>query len=189
MQNPAEPNQPHHLDGAPHNTQLRVGSNVKLVIQEIAKRFRPFNAPPPAVPVSEAEFEAREAEVEAVIEANEAHQAKELEFHVEHQDGENMVLTLREKSDVKDGQFFTSHNAPRVQIEDAAEVQEISEPMPRATQSGRTRRGVYIPARRRRGEEMLAISVKRQRRLKMKKHKYKKLMRKTRNLRRRQDKL
>lgn len=34
---------------------------------------------------------------------------------------------------------------------------------------------------------MLLISVKRQRKLKMKKHKYKKLMRRTRNLRRRQD--
>jgi hypothetical protein len=33
--------------------------------------------------------------------------------------------------------------------------------------------------------EMSLISVKRQRRLKMKKHKYKKLMKKTRNLRRR----
>lgn len=33
-----------------------------------------------------------------------------------------------------------------------------------------------------------AISVRRQRKLKMKKHKYKKLMRKTRNLRRRMDK-
>jgi hypothetical protein len=35
--------------------------------------------------------------------------------------------------------------------------------------------------------DMWAISVKRQRRLKMKKHKYKKLMRRTRNLRRRLD--
>jgi hypothetical protein len=34
---------------------------------------------------------------------------------------------------------------------------------------------------------MLAISVRRQRKLKMKKHKYKKLMRRTRNLRRRLD--
>ena len=34
-----------------------------------------------------------------------------------------------------------------------------------------------------------AISVRRQRKLKMKKHKYKKLMRRTRNLRRKQDKL
>jgi hypothetical protein len=38
-----------------------------------------------------------------------------------------------------------------------------------------------------RGEDMYAISVKRQRKLKMKKHKYKKLMRRTRNLRRRLD--
>ncbi|KXT02717.1 hypothetical protein AC578_5456 [Pseudocercospora eumusae] len=38
-----------------------------------------------------------------------------------------------------------------------------------------------------RKERMLLISVKRQRKLKMKKHKYKKLMKRTRNLRRRQD--
>ncbi|KAI4145684.1 MAG: hypothetical protein LQ340_006202 [Diploschistes diacapsis] len=43
--------------------------------------------------------------------------------------------------------------------------------------------------RERRQEIYRAISVKRQRRLKMKKHKYKKLMRRTRNLRRRQDRL
>jgi hypothetical protein len=36
-------------------------------------------------------------------------------------------------------------------------------------------------------EGMLAISVKRQRRLKMKKHKYKKLMKRTRTLRRKLD--
>jgi hypothetical protein len=36
---------------------------------------------------------------------------------------------------------------------------------------------------------MIALSVKRQRKLKMKKHKYKKLMKRTRNLRRRLDKL
>ncbi|MCJ1329156.1 hypothetical protein MMC10_005834 [Thelotrema lepadinum] len=40
-----------------------------------------------------------------------------------------------------------------------------------------------------RQEILQAISVKRQRKLKMKKHKYKKLMKRTRNLRRRQDRL
>lgn len=39
-----------------------------------------------------------------------------------------------------------------------------------------------------RERDMMAISVKRQRKLKMKKHKYKKLMAKTRNLRRRLEK-
>ena len=38
-------------------------------------------------------------------------------------------------------------------------------------------------------EQWSLISVKRQRKIKMKKHKYKKLMRRTRNLRRRQDRL
>ena len=38
-------------------------------------------------------------------------------------------------------------------------------------------------------DEMIAISVRRQRKLKMKKHKYKKLMKRTRNLRRKLGKL
>jgi hypothetical protein len=38
-------------------------------------------------------------------------------------------------------------------------------------------------------EEVLAISVRRQRKLKMKKHKYKKLMKRTRNLRRKLGKI
>ena len=46
-----------------------------------------------------------------------------------------------------------------------------------------TRKGQRVPVK------MELLSVKRQRKLKMKKHKYKKLMRKTRNLRRRMDKL
>ncbi|OBT56552.1 hypothetical protein VE04_04413 [Pseudogymnoascus sp. 24MN13] len=49
----------------------------------------------------------------------------------------------------------------------------------------RERRLRYVEERA--GGEMFALSVKRQRKLKMKKHKYKKLMRRTRNLRRRLD--
>ncbi|PSK36031.1 hypothetical protein B9Z65_5846 [Elsinoe australis] len=52
--------------------------------------------------------------------------------------------------------------------------------------SGAGERGVV--GERAGGEGMHAISVKRQRKLKMKKHKYKKLMKRTRNLRRRLDK-
>jgi hypothetical protein len=62
-------------------------------------------------------------------------------------------------------------------------------------QSGLRERQVREPVRRFafrkapnvKNRKMLLISVKRQRKLKMKKHKYKKLMKRTRNLRRRQD--
>jgi len=53
-------------------------------------------------------------------------------------------------------------------------------------QDYRERRGVKSPVRK---PNMLLISVKRQRKLKMKKHKYKKLMKRTRNLRRKLGKL
>jgi hypothetical protein len=73
-----------------------------------------------------------------------------------------------------------------MEIEDAATVQEIDD-----VDGGRTftRRRFGYNNGRARYQDMFAISVKRQRRLKMKKHKFKKLMRKTRNLRQRQGKL
>ena len=54
-----------------------------------------------------------------------------------------------------------------------------------AAASGPLRRIRQVPGMRK--PQMRLISVKRQRKLKMKKHKYKKLMKRTRNLRRRLD--
>lgn len=171
----SDPNRTHHLDGAPQTINV-AGGNVKLVIQEIAKRFRPFNVPPAPVPISDAEISAAEAEA-AAAEASEEMQAKSLEVEIENQEQDpyiqQVVLNVSEQGEVDDGGFFTSHTAPLMEIEDVSAVREILDPSQHGRVGRRRRTGMY------------AISVKRQRRLKMKKHKYRKLMRKTRNIRRR----
>ena len=83
------------------------------------------------------------------------------------------------EDDIQNGQFFTS----RMQIENPEIKGFKIEDLQKTHKVARRRRGVFIPLRQ--SHSMKLISVKRQRRLKMKKHKYKKLMRKTRNLRRR----
>lgn len=180
-----DPSRTHHLDGAPQTVTV-AGGNVKLIIQELARRFRPFNVPPAPTPISDADISAAEAEASAAAEADakEEMQAKRLEMEVEQQEYDpyiqEVIINVPQDSDLQNGGFFTSHGAPMIEMENPVALQEIENPV-----FGRgigRRRSVGYPAKRRPG--MYAISVKRQRRLKMKKHKYKKLMRKTRNLRR-----
>jgi hypothetical protein len=88
--------------------------------------------------------------------------------------------------DMQNGHFFTPH------YDADAPAPAQPEPSPhRARVGNRIRRGFFVPVRipLRKKPGMKVISVKRQRRLKMKKHKYKKLMRKTRNLRRKEGRL
>jgi hypothetical protein len=200
--NQADPNQTQHLDGPPPQINIRTPKGVQLMIQEVARHFRPYNTPPAPVPMLDADLDAREAKVPAA-EAAEEEQARELERQIESQDREyapnrrRVVVTLHDNTDLQSRKFFT-HKAPLVRIEDPRihrdigrniGLSEVEAPSP----IGRVRRGGY-PTQKERGIKIhrpsfYAISVKRQRRLKMKKHKYKKLMRKTRNLRRRLDKL
>jgi hypothetical protein len=200
--NQADPNQTQHLDGPPPQINIRTPKGVQLMIQEVARHFRPYNTPPAPVPMLDADLDAREAKVPAA-EAAEEEQARELERQIESQDREyapnrrRVVVTLHDNVDLRSRKFFT-HKAPLVRIEDPRihrdigrniGLSEVEAPSP----IGRVRRGGY-PTQKERGIKIhrpsfYAISVKRQRRLKMKKHKYKKLMRKTRNLRRRLDKL
>lgn len=198
VSNPADPNQPQHLDGQPQNTQLRVPNGVKIVIQEIARRFRPYNTPPVPVAMSEAELEAREAE-SAEAESSDQTQSKSLQALVQNQSEPSqpheIVLTVHEPSDLQTGRFFTPHNAPGLEMPgqdqpNDIEYREVTETDQIRRPNGRRIGSISDPAeRRRRYNDLYAISVKRQRKLKMKKHKYKKLMRRTRNLRRRQGNL
>ena len=169
-------------------------SNVKLVIQEIQRRFRPFHVPPVPQPISDADIdaaaEAKLAAEEAEKQAEEM-QAKALEVEIEQQDQEHsdpyiqqVVLNVVQNSNnVQTEGFFTSHAA---QIENSEAVTQEIEPVGgRRSIIGRRRRIGYSPVSGRRKQPgMYALSVKRQRRLKMKKHKYKKLMRRTRVIRR-----
>lgn len=174
-ENTADPNRTHHLDGAPQTIHIN-GGNVKLVIEEFARRFRPFNTPPAPTPLSDADIEAAEAQA-AAEEAGEEMQARSLEVDIQNQDHDpyvqQVVMNVIEQDSADHDGFFTPHSAPMMQIEDASNMREIQEQV-----SGRRLGHRRRPA-------MYAISVKRQRRLKMKKHKYRKLMRKTRNARRR----
>ena len=184
------------------NVQVPKGA-VKLVIQEIQNRFRPFNVPPPPTPVSQQELETIDAQ-QAASEAGDEILAQKLENQVEQeaaeaaaargrrdrskieaqlqqQDQRNLlpakplseipvaeVFHNRGESfsfdmDIQNGHFFTPHYAEN--------TRPSSRPR-RARPLTRSRRGVYVPVYvpllRKPG--MKLISVKRQRKLKMKNH-------------------
>lgn len=203
---------------------------VKLVIQEIQSRFRPFNKPPPPTPVSQQELDALEAE-QTASDANEETLAGQLEAQVENHDTQNdpavveaaaalgrrhrrkidaqmlqqqqqrpsqakslgdvpvaEVFRNRGESfsidlDMQKGHFFTPHYD--------ADATTQTTPVPRSIRGNRIRRRFGVPVRipRRKQPGLQLISVKRQRRLKMKKHKYKKLMRNTRTERKKAGRL
>lgn len=200
-----DPNQTHHLDGQPSQISVRVPNSVRLAIEEVTRRFRPYNIPPAPVPMDET---ARNDDGEAAVaEAAEEMQAQDLEAQIEGQDGPSatrrVILTIHEDAGMHTRKFFT-HKTPLIHIQDPEQYQEqhqqqLQEEFQETDASSGTTTGTGRVGRRRghssvkerelRRRKMYTISVKRQRRLKMKKHKYKKLMRKTRNLRRRLDKL
>jgi hypothetical protein len=121
--------------------------------------YQPFNPPPAPLPMDTAESLAAGAEAAASQEP--------------HHRTYTSILTIQESTDVHGEVTYVAHSSP--------------------LQEGPTRFSNRMQIRQERfrdrieGNGMLAISVKRQRKLKMKKHKYKKLMRRTRNLRRRLD--
>ncbi|KAI9648829.1 hypothetical protein NHQ30_003470 [Ciborinia camelliae] len=125
----------------------------------LARKYAPFSPPPAPVPMSTEESLA--AGAEAAAEHEEAYLPQQRTYHT--------ILTINESTDANGEITYTAESGPIV-----------SEDPPRSYLE-RTR------IRRRERATMWAISVKRQRKLKMKKHKYKKLMRRTRNLRRRLD--
>lgn len=147
-----------HLDGMP-------GDNAIPFPQHIMQgRYQPFNAPPAPVPMDSAESLA--AGLEAAQE------------EVQHRTY-TATLTIEESTDANGETTYTAHSSPLLDMEEPAAPRSFAERM-------QERRQRFEEGREERGE-MHAISVKRQRKLKMKKHKYKKLMRRTRNLRRRLD--
>lgn len=148
-----------HLDGMPGD------SNAIPFPQHIMQgRYQPFNAPPAPVPMDSAESLA--AGLEAAQE------------EVQHRTY-TATLTIEESTDSNGEITYTAHSTPLLDMEEPAAPRSFAERMQQRRQrfeEGREEQGTWQ-----------AISVKRQRKLKMKKHKYKKLMRRTRNLRRRLD--
>ena len=191
-----------HLDGAPRMKSL----------EELVTRFKPFRAPPPPQPFSEGEQQTaaqqRQALKKALQKGIRGRRPKQRSYRAE--------ITITESLD-EDGQTtYSASSTPIVRIADpesnlpANAVRDPQRPRQSFLTRMRDRQRLSAQSQHRKAlsratEEprnwvrrapspgrlgrMYAISVKRQRKLKMKKHKYKKLMKRTRNLRRRLDRV
>lgn len=144
-------------------------AELKVSVEELTRRLRPFHPPPPPVPFDEAKDAG----------------AVELENFSPRETSYSTVLTIHESTHADGRKTYEAHTGPFVRSPDmdapgAGENEAIID-VP--SQPGTT----YIE-RLRNNRTMQAISTKRRRKLKMKKHKYKKLLRNTRTLRRKLDK-
>ncbi len=143
---------PKHLDGAP-------GNELGMSLQKLADRFRPFMPPPPPVPMGDVAEPVREEQPKTQKKAY------------------TTVLTILESTHPNGQKTYEARTS--------AIVEEPSRvPSPRRAPGAvstsflermRIRQEKLEDFRDERARDMKAISVKRQRKLKMKKHKYKKL--------------
>lgn len=161
-------------------------------IEQLLSQLKPFSAPPPPLSAQyvvhskkTASDRKRTTPAPAVAEAG-----SERQF--------STTIILTESTNANGTKYYTAQTSPMVQITNhpSQEQAKIQEPEGRRAtflERMHERQLQYEEYRDDRAEQkeedeaMHAISVKRQRKLKMKKHKYKKLMKRTRNLRRRLD--
>ena len=184
-----------HLDGVPRLKSL----------DELVAQFKPFRAPPPPQPFPEMAQKLAAMDKKAARKSARARPKQET-F--------TATITVTESTDFNGQKTYSASSSPIVRLPDPTsrnqEQAAIREPGQRQRQPFLTRMrarqsvstskqqllNISAPrslpvrrepsgARQERMRRMSLISVKRQRKLKMKKHKYKKLMKRTRNLRRR----
>ncbi|AEO53646.1 hypothetical protein MYCTH_2295272 [Thermothelomyces thermophilus ATCC 42464] len=154
-------------------------TNLHIQLNPLAGQYLPYAPPPPPEPLTEAaEADAESAADSAVADELAEQQQPETQTRVY-----KAVVTIEETVDA-DGQVKVVAHSPELIEEDAIVGRPRSFLERMAWRQLR-----YDEARRQQDRAMQAISVKRQRKLKMKKKKYKKLMRKTRNIRRKLDRL
>lgn len=148
-------------------------ANVFLQLNTADGHFLPYAPPPPPRPIAEADVESA---METIAEelASSEHEPQTRVYKA--------MVTIEETTD-ENGQYKVVAHSPEL-------IEEGAEPVPRSFMERMAQRQLrFDEARRQQGRTMQAISVKRQRKLKMKKKKYKKLMRRTRNERRKLDRL
>jgi hypothetical protein len=131
----------------------------------LSNRYHPFSPPPAPVPMN------TEDSIAAGAEAAESLEPQHRTY--------TALLTIEESTDANGEVTYMAHSSPLVAEDPAPTPTRFLERMHERNERYR----INHPEE----TDMLAISVKRQRKLKMKKHKYKKLMRRTRNLRRKLD--
>lgn len=173
-----------HLDGPAPARQVS--------LNELLSQMRPFNAPPPPVPFDQAQQDsASKAEASGSQEAEVQH----TQLQKPQKKVWKATLTVTESTDASGRKTFSATTSPVIRmptrsegaIEEPAsdEVITIRQPFLERMEIREQEWRKFIRDRARNQDgTMHAISVKRQRKLKMKKHKYKKLMKRTRNLRR-----
>lgn len=150
-------------------------SDVYFQLNSMSGHFLPFTPPPPPEPIAEVDEAAAEAEASAAIAEEIAAAEQEPETRVY-----KAVVTIEESRD-SNGQYKIMAHSPEIVEDDAAQPRSFLERLA-------LRQIRYEDARQHQGV-MHAISVRRQKKLKIKKKKYKKLMRRTRNERRKLDRL
>lgn len=145
-------------------------AELKVSVEELTRRLRPFHPPPPPVPFNE---------------SKDTGAAEPENFSSRETSSYSTVLTIHESTHADGRKTYEAHTGPFVRTPDmdAPGTGESEAIIDVPSQPGTT----YIE-RLRNNRTMQAISTKRRRKLKMKKHKYKKLLRKTRTLRRKLDK-
>lgn len=159
-------------------------SSVHVQLDHMSGQFLPFNPPPIPQPLSG-------SEVGASAEPENAGMARSEEAAVQQEPQTRIykaMFTLEETIDENGNSRITAHT-PQLVEDDAGDAGHgVSNP-PRSFLERMALREIRREHVRGQANGMLAISVKRQRKLKMKKKKYKKLMRRTRNERRKLDRV
>ncbi|KAL1592673.1 hypothetical protein SLS60_011089 [Paraconiothyrium brasiliense] len=164
--------------GASQNQLQYSDSTPQVSLEELMSRLVPFRPPPPPMASGEA------AETNKITEDVVAAPAQ-----IKNRSWSSTVV-VTESMDASGKPVYSATTTPMVEIADSAAENEpeqymVQQPfLDRMSQRQNTNnrsRGIL------RRPDMLVISVKRQRKLKMKKHKYKKLMKRTRLERRKLD--
>jgi len=149
--------------------QMLDGPEARMSVEEFTRRLRPFHPPPPPVPMdmSSSSSDAMESE------AQNQHETSTY----------STVLTIRETRNSDGRKTYEASTGPFVRNMEDLEHEGVTIDAPSGSVSG-----VTYAERRQHNHTIHAISTRRRRKVKMKKHKFKKLMRRTRTLRRKLDK-
>ena len=176
---------PSNSDQSAHHLDLPA-KTLHFSLQELAKNFRPYIPPPAPVPLGsypeESHTSPQELQYQPKAEAQSAPTQKSY----------TTTLTIHETSYPSGQKTYRTHTTPIIENPAPQSLETEIRDLPPIPKNqpflGRMRqRQVQYMDKLVERDAWVAISVKRQRKLKMKKHKYKKLMKRTKNLRRRLD--
>lgn len=163
------------------SAQMRQIEQAPPSLEEIIKQFKPFNTPPVPVPM-DAEFRTEQQEKQS----SRRHQRQQQQQNTQSSQEKHFTttLTITEHTLPSGHQEYSASTGPFIERESIPFASR--QPFLSRLQARQDSMDEHWDRQASQGRAMYAISVKRQRKLKMKKHKYKKLMRRTRNLRRRE---